>query len=158
MARNVSAAFIEAVNATNTTEVFLGLVTIDHPDLDVPIRVTTDSVKTLSEGQEYLPFPFTLRLPTDEDDARGALAQIQIDAVDRRIVTAARQISGVPKVDISIVLASNPDAVEVSWPTFNLSNFRAQADTITGDLVFELLEQEPFPGDRFDPTLFPGLF
>ena len=158
MARNVSSTFLSSVNAADADEVFLVLLTIDHADLSSPIRVTSDSVDTVSNGNTFQTFPFQIRLPTDDDDSRGALASVTIDAVDRRVVEAARTISGVPKVTIEVVLASDPDTIEISWPDFNLANHRADSDTISGELVLELLDQEPFPSGRFDPVGFPGLF
>lgn len=107
---------------------------------------------------EYQPFPFELELPDDTDDMSGALARLRVDAVDRRVVEAVRRIGGVPSVDVEIVLASDPDTVELSWPTFSLSNVRYDAMKIEGDLVLEVLDQEPFPADAFNPDLFPGAF
>jgi len=159
MSRALSSTFVEAINSTETDEVFLILVTISHPDLVDPIRVTSDSVKTtLSDGTEYIPFPFRASLPDDSEEASGALAKLTIDAVDRRVVEAVRKISGIPDVELSIVLASDPDTTEAAWPTFKMSNARYDKMTIEGDLVLELLDQEPFPADSFDPARFPGMF
>lgn len=162
MARTLSTKFVEAVNAAETDEAFIALVTISHDDLDTPIKVTSDSVKTEQSssagGDTFEPFPFELDLPDDTDDMSGALARLRIDAVDRRVVEAVRKIGGVPSVDVEIVLASDPDTVELSWPTFSLSNVRYDAMKIEGDLVLEVLDQEPFPTDSFNPQLFPGAF
>ena len=39
-----------------------------------------------------------------------------------------------------------------------LQNIEYNADTISGDLTIESFMNEPFPGDSFQPSLFPGLF
>jgi len=158
VSRTLSSAFVESVNASETDQAFLSLITISHADLSEPIRVTSDSVETVSNGNTFVPFPFQLNLPKDEDDPSGVLAKIKIDAVDRRVVEAIRQISSPPDFDIQIVLSSDPDAVEVDWPNFKLSNVTYDAQTVEADLVLELLEQEPYPGAKFDPARFPGLF
>jgi len=158
MSRALSSTFVEAVNSTETGEVFLILVTISHPDLANTIRITSDSVDTVSNGNTFVSFPFRASLPDDSEEASGALAKLTIDAVDRRVVEAVRKISGVPDVEIDIVLASDPDQLEASWPTFKMSNARYDKMTIEGDLVLELLDQEPFPADSFDPARFPGMF
>lgn len=159
---SLSSTFVEAVNAAETDEAFLVLVTIDDADLSDPIRVTSDSVKTeksSSEGGDvYQPFPFEVELPDDTDDMGGALARLRMDAVDRRVVEAVRRVSGVPEVTLEVVLASDPDTVEVSWPTFSLSNARYGDQAIEADLTLEVLDQEPFPGPAFNPALFPGLY
>lgn len=162
MSRSLSSTFVQAVNAAETDEVFLVLLTVNHEDLAAPLKVTSDSVETTKSssagGDTYDPFPFEIELPLDDEDLSGALARLRIDAVDRSFVEAVRRIGGVPKVDVEIVLASDPDTVEATWPTFALSNGRYDATTIEGDLVLEVFAQEPFPGDKMDPGLFPGLF
>lgn len=154
----LTSTFVEAVNAQETGEVFLVLLTIDEDGLSSPIRVTSDSVTTTSNGDDYVPFPFEIELPEDTDEMSSTLARLRIDAVDRRVIEAIRSISGVPTVEIKIVLASDPDTVEVSWPVFSLSNVRYGDTKVEGDLTLEVLDQEPYPGNKMDPGLFPGLF
>lgn len=158
MSRALSSTFVEAVNAAETDEAFLVLVTIDDADLSDPIRVTSDAVQTVSGGDTYQPFPFEVELPDDTDDMGGALARLRMDAVDRRVVEAVRRVSGVPEVTLEVVLASDPDTVEISWPVFSLSNARYGDQAIEADLTLEVLDQEPFPGPAFNPALFPGLY
>jgi len=110
--------------------------------------------------KNYMHFPYRIQLPRDEDEASGSLAHVEVDAVDRRVVEAIRNISGVPNFDLIVANVSDPDnpTIEIEWPTFSLANARYDATSVKGDLVLELLEQEPFPSSKFDPARFPGIF
>ena len=101
MSRPVSLTFKQAVNAQETSEAFLILITIDHPDLSQPIRVTSDAVDTTSRSNLFVAFPFELTLPADSED-RPPRASLRIDNVDRQIVQAIRDITSAPSVLMEI--------------------------------------------------------
>jgi hypothetical protein len=154
---SVSEALRRAVHAQETDEVFLVLVTIEHPELQQIIRVSSDAVHTVSRGETYLAIPFDLQLPEDGED-RPPRARLTIDNVSREIVLALRQIQAAPTVTMEVVRASEPDLVEASFPFFRLQDVRYDALVVEGELGVEDLTSEPFPAARFVPSLFPGLF
>ena len=155
--RDVSLTFRQAVNAEETGEAFLILITIDHADLAQPIRVSSDAVDTESRGETFHACPFDLSLPDDPDQGSAA-ARISIDNVDRDIVIALRSISTAPSVTMELVLASDPDTVEASFEDFELKHADYDALVVQGDLSIESFMSEPFPGDIFSPACFPGVF
>lgn len=157
MSRNLSSATLQALYAAETGEAFLVLLTLDHPDLAQPIRVTSDAVDTVSNGETYIAFPFELRLPED-DDGLSPRARLRIDNIDRQIVEAVRSISGAATVDISIVRAADPDTVEASFPDFRLENVSYDALVVEGVLTLEDFAAEPYPAHVFSPAEFPGVF
>ncbi|KKM70120.1 hypothetical protein LCGC14_1443930 [marine sediment metagenome] len=157
MSRSPSSTFIQAINAQDTNEVFLILIEITHVDTGLILRVTSDAVDTVSNGNTYVHFPFKLTLPDDTTDEMPS-AQLVIDNVDRTLLNALRSISTPPVVNIKIVLASDPDTVEVDLSGFDLSNVSYDQQSITGRLQFKTYIMEPFPGERFNPNEFPALF
>ena len=157
MSRNLTTAAKRALAASETQEAFLILLTIDHPDLAPPIRVTSDAVDTVSRGETFIAFPFALSLPDDSDD-RPPRARLAIDNVDRQIVQAIRSIGSAPTVLIEIVRASAPETVEASFAEFTLTNTRYDALVVEGDLTLESFLTEPYPAAIFSPADFPGLF
>ena len=157
MSRPVSAAARAALNAQQTAEAFITLLTIDHADLASPIRVCNDAVDTVSNGNTFVAFPFQLTLPTDADGV-PVRAQLVIDNVDQQIVTAVRSIATAPTVLIQLVLASTPDTIEMAWPDFLLKDVSYDALIVSGQLTFERYEVEPYPARRMTPTNFPGMF
>jgi len=157
MSRTISLAGRQALYSQETGEAFLLLVTIDHADLAAPIRVSSDAVNTTSRGDEFVSFPFSLRLPDDSDEGLP-LAQIQIDNVDREIVQAVRSITTAPTVLTEIVRGSEPDMVEATWPDFLLRNVQYNALIVSGEMSVEQYLEEPYPAYNFTPAQFPGLF
>ena len=153
----ISEDFRRAAYAENTDEVFIVLLTIEHDDLVAPIRVSSDAVDTPSRNQTFTAYPFEVTLP---DAREGALprAFLRIDNVDRQIVEAIRAISEAVTVTIEIVLASDPDFVEVCYPGFRLRKVAWDAFVIEGELTLRHKADEPYPANRFTPSAYPGLF
>lgn len=157
MSRTVSAAAKQALFGQETDEAFLMLLTIDHEDLAVPIRVANNVEDVVSRGDTYVAFAFEIDLPGESAEAL-ARPRLRIDNVDRQIVDALRLIDSAPSVVMEIVMASTPDTVEAG--PFNMTLERAQYDelVVTGELAFEDILNEPFPGESYTPDKFPGLF
>jgi len=157
VSRTLSAAARNAIFASQTAEAFLVLLTLDHPTWGAPVRVTSDAVDTASRGYTYKPFPFLVSLPEERDDAL-ARVRLTIDNVDRSIIAALRPLTSPPTVTLEVVLASSPDTLEAGPFDFTLRNVEYDALTITGDLMFEDVLNEPFPAGSFTPASYPGLF
>lgn len=154
---SIQQTFSQAIFSQESGEAFIILLTIDHPELAAPIRVSSDGVNTISRSNTFISFPFEISLPL-EDPERPPRARLQIDNVDQQIVQAVRTITSAPTVLIEIVLSSQPDIVEVTIPDFKLTNASYNALSVTGDLSLEEFLQEPYPADSFTPSRFPGVF
>lgn len=157
MARSVSNTLTAAVNAQETGEVFLVLLTLDHADLAAPIRVVDNNEDIVSGGDTYVAFPFELTLPSDVE-GRVPSARLVVDNVDRQIVQAVRSVSSAVDVTIEVILASDPDTIEAGPFTAKLRNIDYDAAQVSGDLVFEEVLSQPYPGQSFNPATTPGLF
>ncbi len=157
MSRTLSQAARQAVNAQETDEVFLLLLTLDHEDLAVPIRVVNNTEDVVSRGDTFIAYPFEIALP-DEDPDSVARVTLRIDNVDREIVKNLRAISSPLSVGLEVVMAASPDTVEAG--PFNMTLVSAEYDalTVTGELAFEDVLNEPFPGHSYVPSEYPGLF
>jgi hypothetical protein len=157
VSRSLTAAARRALFASETGEAFLILLTLSHPDLEAPLRVTSDAVDTASRGDTFTSYPFDLALP-DDTDGRAPRARLTIDNVDRAIVRAVRGLDTPPTVLIEIVRAAEPDTPEARFVDFRLTNVTYDAHLVQGDLSVEDFTTEPFPAGIFSPSLFPGLF
>jgi hypothetical protein len=143
--------------AADTDDVWLVLLTIDHPDIDPPVRVVNNTEDITSRGDEFIGFPFDITLP-DSREGAPPLARLAIDNASREIAQAIRLISSPPTILIEIIRASEPDVVEMSFPFFTLRNVRWNASEVTGDITLEDFTSEPYPGGIFSPASFPGIF
>lgn len=164
--RQLSNAARQAVFAQDTSQVFIMLLTITHPNFVEPIRLSSDPTTllpiagfrgTISRGNEYIYMPFSVALPS-QDDTGIARANISIDNIDRQIVMYIRQADSALSVNLEIVMASSPDVIEVSAPDFRLEKVSYDALTVSGDLSLEYYDLEPYSKLRFTPNAFPGMF
>ena len=157
MSRNLSPDTRRALQASDTAEAFLILLTISHADLPEPLRVSSDAVDTTSRGMVFTAFPFNLTLPDDVDN-QSPEARLTIDNIDRQMVLAVRSLTSAPTIVIEIVRANAPDVIEAQFQDFRLTNVTYDSQVIQGNLSIEDFTMEPFPAAVFAPGNFPGLF
>ncbi len=157
MSRDISAETRQSLNAAETADAFIVLLTINHAGLENPLRVSSDSVDTVSRGETFYAFPFELTLPDDEDN-KPPRARLIIDNIDRTIVKAVRNLASSPTVLIEIIRAAEPDVVEAKFEDFRFTNISYDARVVEGDLTIEDFTAEPYPAASFSPSFFPGLF
>lgn len=153
----VSTDFQQSAFAQETDDVWLILLTIEHTDLPATIRVVNNTEDVTSGGDTYTAFPFRIALP-DSREGAPPRARLEIDNTSREITQAIRSITSAPTVTIEIVRAADPDTIEVSWPNFKLRNVRWDVGQVSGDLVLVDFTTEPYPGLKFTPAYFGGLF
>jgi hypothetical protein len=166
---SLSSNAIATLFAQESTTPIITLLTISGTGISTPIRLCDQFIDRLSEtasevvygltsnGNDYYYLPFGISLPTEEF-AAAPRCTLTLQDVTRIIVPTIRSISNPPNVQIDIILASDPNTVEITFGGFTMSNIRYNANTITADLMIESLEIEPFPAHSFTPSYFPGLF
>lgn len=166
MSRSLSSTLVEEVFAQEMSEVVVALIEITHDDLSEPIRVSSDPTQTLTNGSkgtvhngdEYVQFPFEVTLP-EQSDNLITRAKLKIDNTSREILLAVRQaFNEPPQVSIKIVLASDPDTLEIEIGGLNLNNVKASAFSVEADLEPQILQSEKYPYNTFNQADFPGIF
>lgn len=155
MPRSLSAAAVASLNAPQTGEVWLVLLTIANAGMTT-IRVVNNTEDIVSRGNTYQAFPFELELPGEDPDSPSS-ARLRIDNVDKRIVEAVRSISTPPEVTIEVILASQPDTVEIAYSSLTMRSVEYDVNSVRGELVFESIYSEPVTL-TITPNRFPGLF
>jgi hypothetical protein len=166
VSRSLSLTLRTALNAQETGEVPVFLLTVTHDDLATPLRFSSDPTSRISEeplrygtvsrSDTYDFLPMTLTLPDDSDGTPPAFS-ITLDNVMRDMIPLLRSVSTPAQVTIELVLASDPDSVEVTWPDFDLVNASYDAGQISIDLAVNSLATEPYPAGTFTPGAFPAL-
>lgn len=159
MPRPVSLSFRQAVEASRTGEVIVLLLTITHPSIDPPIRVTSERTDVLSRGNTFVPYPFDLRLPELAEE-NPPVARISVDNIARDITLALEQTDRrtPPSVLIEWVLASDPDTVEGALEGLVLRRAHYDVFRIEGELRVETYDDEPYPADHYLPSTHPAMF
>ena len=118
---------------TETAEVWLVLLTIDHADLPEPIHVVDNTEPITSGGVEYRACGFEISLPGDNDEGPPH-ARVRIQNIDQRVGKALRQISSNVSIEIKVVAASDPDTVERSFDHFTLRGVTITVGDVVGSI------------------------
>lgn len=111
----------------------------------------------ISNSETYNFIPLELVLP-NEDQANAPRCTITVHDLTRALTPTIRSLTGPVDVDLSLVLASTPNVVEILYTGLQLTNISYNASSISADLTMPSLEIEPFPMHAFTPAYFPGLF
>ena len=157
MSRNVTSATKQALFASSTNQVFLMLVTLDHPDLGSPIRLVKNTEDIVSNGNLFSAARMEFSPPVEEEGTIKS-STITFGNVDQSIVTAVRSISSVPTVEISIIRAADPDVFEAGPWEFHLRMVSFKGLTVQGELSPDNPLQRKASKYRYTNTGFPGLF
>lgn len=172
MSRRLSLNARMAPEAAASADIEVVLIRIDHPDLDAPIRLSTDPTERLStdpllygtrstwRGANPViePYHWVLAsavLPGDED--APAQAQIVLENLDSTLSEEVLSVTGPARVSIAVVMADSPDLVEEEW----LGLLGTAADITAAEVLISVgrdeIELEPFPAGRMSRRRFPGL-
>lgn len=166
--RSLSLNFRAAINAQESGEIPLFLVTISHPSMtDAPMRLSTDPTirisdvplvyGTLSRGQTHIFLPMEVVLP-DEQEGSAPRSQFRLSNVTRKMVELTRSVSTPAKAKLELVFASAPDDVEVESPWLNVLSAKTDSAELTLELSLNAMTAELYPAGSFDPAGFPSLF
>lgn len=158
MSRPVSAAFWSAIASERTSEVLLLLVTVDHPDLSEPLRHVYNTEPVTSRGDVFEPTFFQFDGQDEGEDGILTGAQLTLEAVDRQIIEILREIDQAPTITTEIVLASNPDTVELGPFVFDVVSVTYNSQFVQCELEYRDVMTDEFPADSFTPENTPGLF
>lgn len=157
MPRTLSNAALTSMMAEETSEPWILLLTMDHADLDDPVRVVRNKTDITSNGNLYVGFSFDVNLPTDSGDT-VPITSIRMDNVDRRIVDAVRAISSPATVKLEVILASDPDVVEITLDNMKMRQVEYDALLVEAVLQYEDVLHQAFPTHTYTPANAPGLF
>ncbi len=160
-------------NDLNTSEIYVVLFNITHPDLDAPIRLSTDNADRIQTDpviygtrsnwrganpitEPYLWIVASAILPGDLDET-PASATLALENLDREMVRLVRSFTTPATVAMAVVLASSPDEVEAEWTDLLITSADIDAGEIQLSISREEIENEYFPSGRMTRDRFPGL-
>ena len=169
MGRLVSLNARVSANAAYTDQIPVMLVTIRHPALTVPARLSTDptqrtSLEPLKYGTRHTGdlYDFALVSAVLPDDQRDAPPKTTLvfENVDRDMAAPLRAIppGTFASVDLVLVLAGSPDVIE--WQATDMRGVRGgyDASQVTLEISREPFTGEPWPAQRMTKSRTPGLF
>lgn len=169
MPRTISASLARALNRQETEEVLIVFLKIEHESLDPPIRICTDTVDYIWQGETYIGFPFDVTILSDTD--QPPRARLSVQNVDRRIGKAIRGLTSPARLRLDVIAAQwfNESAEpRVPLGTEPVPDYTADklflvdvegtTLTIEGEIASWNYTQETWPGLRGTQDRLPGLF
>ncbi len=135
MPRSISTAMQAAIHARATDEVFLILLTVDHDDLATPERYVNNVKDITSNGRVFTAYPFEVTLP-DQDPERPLEVTLVLDNVAQDIIQTLRSCSSPLSIDLEVVMASDPDTIEIGPLSLELMNADWDAGVITCRIAY----------------------
>lgn len=171
--RRVSLNARLAADRQSTDDVFVHLIVIEHPQLNAPIRLSTDNTERLSveplayctrstwRGADPINDPYlyiiaSTELPGDEEGVPPTAAII-LDNVSSEIGKTLRSFTTPATVHMAVVMASTPDVIEEEFPEFLTVQSGGNASEVRLELSRRMIEEETWPQHRFTRARFPGL-
>lgn len=158
--RTLSSDFQAAANAVQTEEVFLKLLqvhTVENDGTPVSYYYVNNNEPISSNGILYENASFELDLVAESADKAPA-STLRFDSGDREIIRKLRELDKTPRFTLSIVMASNPDVIEIAPIEYELKRFQITDTLVSMELTMEPVLDEPIPCDRYTPNLSPGLW
>lgn len=158
MPRSISTTFRQAVEAAYSSEAVIVLARIEHERLNEPLLLASNTEDVVSNGETFTGFPFELSWPDEGGDGQ-ALGSVSIQNVDREIGSAVLKLDGPVTISLYVVLASDPDTIEIEALDLSLRTVNGDALTITGDIGIRYdLATIDYPGLRATQARCPGLW
>ncbi len=153
------------IYAQHSQEIEVALVTVTHPSLDEPVRISSDPTFRLgveplrygtpSRGNDY-DFVLMLAIVPDDRKATPPRVALMFENVGFDVVAVAQSFVSPATASIELVLASAPDTVIQAFRGFRIVRCSFDDVTATFDLSREPFLSEPF-GARQTKNFFPGL-
>jgi hypothetical protein len=164
----ISLNFREQLQLQESDEVPIMLLQLRHPDTSEVLYISGDNTQlfdtepelvwgTVSGGIAYTYHPLSLRLPTDVAD-RPPRMQLVVENVTGFIVAFCANMVQRGTCDLDIVTASQPDYIQIPFPTLDLRGYTRNTNVVTFDIGLDAAEDEPIPAGMFTPSGFPGVF
>lgn len=169
MRTSLTSETLRAMFAAETGYYPILLLTISHPNLATPLRISSDATQRLavsdtdivygtsSRGLDFVFLPLSLNLPVDSEQ-EAPRTTISMDNIDRSMVPIIRSLTSPPTLTIELVMSCSVGVVEATFPDFELTGIKYDALTISGTLALDMFVTEPFPAGSFTPSQFPGIF
>lgn len=152
-----SQRLVQAVLEPNTDEVFLFLLTFNHPSFAEPIRLVNNLDNITSNGHEFTAFPLDLALPMDDSDSLPSV-QITVQNASLELVDEIRSIQSPMSMKLELILASTPNTIEVSIENMRIASIQYDKQTIQMTCTVDDLLNTAFPKEKYLPSNFPALF
>lgn len=156
MSNTLSPALLAQLYAQESDVPFLMLITLTHPSFP-PIRLVNNSENIISNGETFSSFPMRIRLPVDDGETTREVS-IEFDNVSRELIDELRTVTTPIDVKLEMVLASNPDYIQVTLDELKMRNVSYNKSTVNARLYLDSFLNVELTSEKYTPKSYPGLF
>lgn len=157
MSNSISNQLLAQFYGMASDDPFLMLLTIDHEDFDEEIRLVNNTENQISRGKEFLSFPMNIRLPGDDGENLREVS-IEFDNVSLYLIGELRSVTTPMDVKLEMILASDPDTVQLSLEELKLKNVVYDKQKVSAKLFMDSFLNVEMTSEKYTPTIYPGLF
>ncbi len=155
MSNTISQELLAQFYAQESSDPFLILVTLTNTAFTA--RLVNNSSDIVSRGFTYTAIPMKIRLPVDDGQSARDFA-IDFDNVNLNLIAQMRGVTDTIGVKIEMILASLPDAVQMSQEDLLLRSVTYNATKISAQIVMDDFLAVAMTSEAYTPDLYPGLF
>ena len=156
MSRVLSNALLAQLYGQESNDPFLILLTMTHDSFDT-IRLVNNTVDIVSRTQTFLGYPFRIVLSPDDGEQSRNIS-LSIDNTSLELIDELRQVTTAIGVKLELILASDPNTVQIEIADLEIQNISYNKSTITATLVLDGFLNQEMIGERYIPTKYIGLF
>lgn len=156
MSNTLSPELLAQIYYQESDDPFLMLVTISHNSF-ATIRLVNNSENIISRGNTFQAYPMKIRLPVD-DGQTSREAQIEFDNVGLELLNEIRSVTTYIDVKIELVLASDPDEVQISLEELKIQSVTYDKQKVSARLFLDSFLTTSLPSERYSATNYKGIF
>lgn len=154
--QNLSTELREQLYGQTSGDPFLMLVSLTHDSFG-EILFVNDVVDIVSNGKTYSAFPIEIVLSPDDGESTREVS-MKFDNVSLEIIGELRTVTTPIAVTIDMVLASDPDTVQLNIGELKLKSITYTAQTISAVLYMDDFLSTEMASEKYTPKTFPGIF
>lgn len=154
--RSLTNKLLAEMYGQDSDDPFLFLMAWRHSSFST-IYLVNNTKDVTSRGNVYLAFPMKITPPVDDGRSSNQL-QLRVDNVSLELIEELRSVVNRIDVTIELILASDPDVVEIEYGELKLSNISYNAQAITGTLILDDFLNTALTSEKYGPANYPGLF
>ncbi len=155
MANNLSPELLAQLFGQESGDPFLTLVTLTHSTFTA--RLVNNSTDIVSNGFTFTAFPMKIRLPVDDGETARDFS-IDFDNVSLALIENLRSVTDTVGVKIEMILASIPDAIQMSHEDLVIKTITYSGQRISARIVLDSFLEVSMTSEKYTPTNFPGIF
>lgn len=157
MSNPLSNEVLAQLFSQESNDPFLTLLTLSHSSFPSDIRLVNNTEDIVSNGLTYIAFPMKIILPRDDGETTREVS-IEFDNVSLELMNELRTVTTFINVKLEMVLASIPDAVQISFSELKIQNVTYNKTKVTARLFLDSFLNTEISSEKYTPTSYPGIF